>query len=178
LPELVADDDHVRQVGSREDQRSGEAIDGKVARRAEGDAHRCGDEQHWLVYERAERMAQVAREIFDHADTARVAGFLADAFHAAERADGHSARFGGRHAASDVLLDLLFEVQMQLPLELRIHAVVPEQGTRPELENVDPAARHRSTSYALRSVRRMAAERRSHCVSSFCSCARPALVRE
>ena len=57
----------------REHELTRQAEDRNVAAGAERDRERRGDEQHRLAEECAERVAQIAREILDDGDAARVA---------------------------------------------------------------------------------------------------------
>ena len=65
----------------------------------------------------------------------------------------------------------------QLAIELGISSAAMNDRANARAHDVDPSLRRRH-SQAFRSVRRMAADRRSHWVSSTSSCARPAFVSE
>ena len=119
----------IAHVGRGEHELSREAEDGDVAAGAERDGADRGDEQHWLAEQSAERVAEIAREVLDDGDAARVACVLRHLLDAAERAQRRQARCLGRHAVGDVLLDLLLDVRAELAIELVIEALRGERAT-------------------------------------------------
>jgi hypothetical protein len=68
-----------------------------------------------------------------------VAGFLLHLLHAAERPQRCKASVIGRHATSDVFVDLMLEVRPHFAIELVVDALVPEYGPEAETGHVDPA---------------------------------------
>jgi hypothetical protein len=165
------------QWGAASTNCSRQTQDRDVAAGAERDRERRGDEQHWLAEERAKGVAEITREILDDCDAARVARLFAHTLDSAECAERHAPAFGGRHASRDILFDLMLDMRAQFTIELGVDARGMDERADTRANDVDPSLQRRHDQ-AFRSVRRIAADRRSHCVSSTSSCARPAFVSE
>jgi hypothetical protein len=167
----------VASVGRSEDELARQTEHRDVAGRAKRDGHGGGKQQHWLSQQRSERVAQVAHEILDDGNAARIACIFAHVLDSTERAQCGATSLAGRHAARTILLDLKFEVRSQLAIELMVQPIAAQERPYAKSNDVQQSA-HREPRQALRNVSRMAAERRSHCEISVSSCARPALVSE
>ena len=69
----------------------------------------------------------------------RVADVVLKSRDAAELPEGCLPRLRRRHPARDVFLDLEIDVGLQLPREIALDGLAPEQRSRAELEHVKPA---------------------------------------
>ena len=139
---------------------------------AEGEREDGHDRERGSAPQGARRVAEVAKEVLDGAETVLVARALAGARHAPELDQRLPARLLGRHAGLQVLLRLPVDVEPDLLVEaaLQLTAADEPQQPTPSL----PRSRHRSLSYAAASrTRLMARDIRRHWASSSVSWRRP-----
>jgi hypothetical protein len=78
---------------------------------------------------------------------------------------------------TEVLFDFLIEMELQFAVHLPLDRVAAQQGPQPQAHDIEPPFElHNVYSSAMRITSPTAPDRRSHCASSFSSCARPAAV--
>ena len=160
----------------REHQLVGQAEDGRIGADRHGNGDHGCNQQHRLPHERAQRVTQILRDVFEECDAARIATLLFDESHRTEHADRRRACVGRAHARSDVLVNLLLQVQLNLTLQRRLHAVPVKERREAKAQAVNQS-RHGCAPYsASRTTRPMAVESRSQLSSSRASCFRPAAV--
>ena len=92
---------------------------------------------------------------------------------------GRGTRLRRVQPETQVRLDFLFEMEPHLAVELLLDYASAQQGAQPGTHDIEPPLRmHAVYSSAIRITSPTAPDSRSHCISSFSSCARPAGVRE
>lgn len=84
-----------------------------------------------VVRERAQCIARVAREVFQHAHAARVPTFLLAALHTAHRPQRRRPGLLEGHARRHMHVDLPLEVIAQLLIELCLHLAATKERTQP-----------------------------------------------
>ena len=73
------------------------------------------------------RRAWFASPIVDDTETLHVAALFLDRLHTPQTGERRAARLLRRHAPADVLLDVQFQVRLQLCVELALDALATEQ---------------------------------------------------
>ena len=178
--------------GGRGEQQLVDQREDDAARRGRGaDGQRGREEEQRLVRQRAQRVAEVATEVFEERDAPRVPALLGDPRGRTECPNRGDARLGRIHAAGDVLGDLFVEVKLNLALQRLVHVRSANQRPHAKAYPINPSLHQRpsflrplTTPYdpfdvdhsASRTTRPIAFDSRSQLSSSRASCFRPAAV--
>ena len=136
----------------------------------EAEGHRCddGERDKRCAAERSKRIEDVARQVIDAGRAAGVAALICRQRHRAEARHCFASGLGRAQAACDVLLRLAFDMKDELLVELPLDAARKRQRAKTQQEVTESHAPHASFT-----TRPMAADMRSHALSSIASCRRP-----
>lgn len=118
------------------------AVDDREDRGVRADAERKqgedADGEPDIAPQRAKRLSRVPYEVIEQRDAPCVATLVLASLDTAERAHGRPARLVGRHAGSDVFLDLTLDVVTQLVVELLLDLGPSEERAEAHPDDVWP----------------------------------------